>query len=221
MKAPSDQSLDWKAPLELPLTPNVGQVGFSLALDGAGQPVLAYANETTSGFARCTGDCNGTSGQWTAQGGPSSDYFDSAIGSDGPGQLRVGVRGLMTGPALALGAGGKVIIGLTASAHAFGGECGTGSAAAITRSFLMWTLEPRRSPRRARVARDQPARRRPTAAHLHACSDRRSARAALGHAPRSGYSTTTPLDSSTVAWRRPPALFSAVKRRFLGPGLGG
>jgi len=43
---------------------------------------------------------------------------------------------MYTGPALALAAGDKPIVALTAGSKAFGGQCGTGSTFIETNSFL-------------------------------------------------------------------------------------
>jgi hypothetical protein len=127
---------NWKPPLLPPLAPAAADIGYSLALDGSGNPVLAYASLTSSAISRCTGDCTTTSGIWSTVPGLTSDDLDAAFPVLPPASCVSGAWQFYTGPALALGAGGKPQVALTASSKAFGGQCGTGSASIETDSFL-------------------------------------------------------------------------------------
>jgi hypothetical protein len=126
----------WKPPLLLPIAPDAAGVGYALALDGGGRPVLAYADIGSSAVSRCTGDCSTTAGLWDTARGLGAADLDAAFPVTVPASCISGSWSMYTGPALALGPGDKPIVTLTAAFKAFGGQCGTGSSAIDTSSFV-------------------------------------------------------------------------------------
>jgi hypothetical protein len=111
-------------------------VGFSLALNSSGLPTVAYLGDSASGYLSCTGDCTATSGTWQAVVGVSAGDLNQLFPATVPASCTSALWGIYTGPALALDASGKPAIAVTAQARGLGGQCGTGSAAATTDTFL-------------------------------------------------------------------------------------
>ena len=126
----------WTPPLMLGIPANFASVGFSLVLDTGGRPTVAILADTTSSFARCTGDCTGAAGTWTLTAALSVSNLNAAFAPTVPAGCTSASWGMYVGPTLALDATGKAVMGVTANAKAFGGSCGTGSLATTTRSFL-------------------------------------------------------------------------------------
>jgi hypothetical protein len=128
---------NWQAPLSLPIAAGAANVGFSLALDSGGRPVVGMLDDTTSGIARCTsGDCGGASGLWQVGPGPDVTLLNAAYPPTVPASCLTTSWGMYVGPSIALAPNGNPVLAFTASASAFGGACGNGSAATITSSFL-------------------------------------------------------------------------------------
>jgi hypothetical protein len=127
----------WTSPIVVP-GPAAAEsdVGFALALDGAAQPTIAFLGDQASGYATCTGDCTGASGLWNVFADVSADYLGGAFAPTVPASCTFDAWGMWLGPSLALDAQGKPIVAVTAQAKAFGGQCGTGSTAVTTDSFL-------------------------------------------------------------------------------------
>jgi hypothetical protein len=126
----------WQAPLLLPITPNAANDGFDLRLDASGRPIVAFLNDTTSALARCTGDCAGTTGLWQVTAGADVSFLNTAFPPTVPASCLSASWGMYVGPSLAIAPNGNPATAITAQAKAFGGQCGTGSAATITSSFL-------------------------------------------------------------------------------------
>jgi hypothetical protein len=125
----------WKAPLLLPIAPGAAEVGYALALDSGGRPVLAYADLASSAISRCMGDCTTTAGLWTAMPGLADTDLNRAFPVTVPASCISGSWGMYTGPALTLTAD-KPIVAVTAGSKGFGGQCGSGSTYIETGSFL-------------------------------------------------------------------------------------
>jgi hypothetical protein len=127
----------WSAPVVIP-GPGGGEseIGFGLALDSAGQPTIAFTGSLQSGYITCTGSCTGTTGVWSTYPDVSSTYLTGNFPVTVPAQCNGVGWGPWLGPALALDAQGRPILSITAQAKGFGGQCGTGSLAITTDSFL-------------------------------------------------------------------------------------
>jgi hypothetical protein len=126
----------WKTPLLLPIPSGAADVGYALALDSGGRPVVASAKLDTSALTRCTGDCTTTAGLWQTVAGLGTSDLNAAYPVTVPISCISGSWSLYTGPALALAPGDKPIVALTAGSKAFGGQCGSGSTHIDTVSFL-------------------------------------------------------------------------------------
>lgn len=127
----------WKVPLLPPIPPDAASVGYALALDGGGRPVLAYAGLSSSAVARCTStDCTTSSSLWQITPGLATADLDAAYPVTVPAGCVSGSWSMYTGPALALSPAGKPMVALTAGSKAFGGQCGTGSSFIETSSYL-------------------------------------------------------------------------------------
>jgi hypothetical protein len=126
----------WGQPLLPPIPAGSANVGFGLALDATGGPVIATLSDTASATVSCTGNCSTPSGLWQPANGPSVAYLDSVLPPTVPAGCASASWGMYLGPALALDPAGTPVLGITAQATAFGGSCGTGSLATTTQSFL-------------------------------------------------------------------------------------
>jgi hypothetical protein len=127
----------WKPVLLPPIAPDAASVGYALTLDGTGNPVLAYASDSASAVTRCTGDCTTTAGMWQTTAGLGAVNLNASFPITVPASCVSASWSFYTGPALTL-AGGKALTALTASSKAFGGQCGTGSTAIETNSFVVF-----------------------------------------------------------------------------------
>jgi hypothetical protein len=114
----------WLPPLLLPIAPDSAPVGFAIALDAAGNPLLAFAGDTASAITRCAGECTTPSGLWDTQPGLSAQDLDAGFPITPPASCEWAGWSFYTGPALTL-LDGRPVIGLTASAGAYGGQCAT------------------------------------------------------------------------------------------------
>jgi len=126
----------WLPPLQLGIPANFASVGFSMALDAGGRPTVGILADTTSSFARCTGDCTGAAGVWSLTAAVSVSNLNAAFPPTVPASCTSASWGMYVGPSVALDATARPIMVFTANAKAFGGACGTGSAATMTDSFL-------------------------------------------------------------------------------------
>jgi hypothetical protein len=127
----------WTTPVLVPApAADESEIGFALALDTAGQPTIAFVGAAASGYATCTGDCTGAPGAWNVVPGLSAEYLTGNLPPTVPASCTFDAWGMWMGPSLALDAQGRPIVALTAQAKAFGGECGTGSSAITTDSFV-------------------------------------------------------------------------------------
>jgi hypothetical protein len=75
-------------------------------------------------------------GVWQGAAGLSVTDLNRAFPPTVPASCLTASWGMSSGPALALDARGKPLVVLTAAGKAFGGQCGTGSMATSTHSFL-------------------------------------------------------------------------------------
>jgi hypothetical protein len=125
----------WKTPLLLPIAADVAQVGYALTLDKNDNPVLAYADDSSSAVSRCTGDCTTTAGLWQTTRSLGAVDLNANFPITVPASCISTSWSMYTGPALTL-SGDKPIVALTAASKAFGGQCGTGSAAIETDTFV-------------------------------------------------------------------------------------
>jgi hypothetical protein len=107
-----------------------------MVLDAGGRPTVGILADTTSSFARCTGDCTGAAGVWALTASVSVSNLNAAFAPTVPAGCTSASWGMYGGPSVALDASGRPVMGFTANAKAFGGACGTGSAATMTDSFL-------------------------------------------------------------------------------------
>jgi len=126
----------WKAPIQPPISPDSTNLGFGFVLDGAGEPVVATLSDTVSAYLRCTGDCTGLSGQWQTTTGVTDVNLDGWYPTTVPASCVSTSWNMYQGPDLALDPLGTPVLAFTAQAKAFGGDCGTGSSATTTDSFL-------------------------------------------------------------------------------------
>lgn len=126
----------WTSPLPLAVAPNSGDLGFDLVLDSAGRPILAYLNDTTSGYASCSGNCTSPTGQWQVVTRVDVSDLNQQFPPVVPASCRTASWGMYSGPSLALQPGNKPVIAITAGSKAFGGACGTGSSHTTIRTFL-------------------------------------------------------------------------------------
>jgi hypothetical protein len=128
---------NWTTPILVPAPAGSdSDIGFALALDGAGRPTIAFATGTTSGYARCTGDCTGTSGLWSLSADVNAMYLDAAYPETVPATCTGDAWLLWMGPALALDGQARPILAVTAQVYGVGGQCGSGSSAITTDSFF-------------------------------------------------------------------------------------
>jgi len=127
---------NWTLPLQLGIPANFASVGFSMVLDAGGRPAVAILADTTSSFARCTGDCTGAAGVWTLTAAVSVSNLNAGFAPAVPASCTSASWGMYVGPSVALDSASRPIMALTANAKGFGGACGTGSAATMTDSFL-------------------------------------------------------------------------------------
>jgi hypothetical protein len=126
----------WKQPLQAPISGAAATVGFGFALDRAGQPAVATLNDFGAAFWRCTGDCTSVGAQWSAAPVVTVSDLNSFLPPTVPAGCLSASWGMYVGPDLAFDPVGKPVITLTANVKALGGDCGTGSAAITTDSFI-------------------------------------------------------------------------------------
>jgi hypothetical protein len=126
----------WKPPVAPPLAPDSANVGFALAVDDNGETVVATVSDTASILARCSRDCAGLTGKWQFAPGVSVDDMNAWLPPRVPASCSGASWGMFVGPGLALDPHGTPFVAFTAYAKGFGGECGTGSAATMSDSFL-------------------------------------------------------------------------------------
>jgi hypothetical protein len=127
---------NWSPQATLPIPTQSGSIGFDVALTPGGQPVVAFASDTTSGFAACS-DCNGPLGHWTLFPGLSAAYLNAYDAVPPPASCTSTSWFLVKGPALAIDLQGDVLTGVIAEAKAFGGQCGSGTLGFGLESFLV------------------------------------------------------------------------------------
>jgi hypothetical protein len=118
------QRSSWLPPLLLPIAPDSASVGFAMVLDATGNPLLAFAGDTGSAITRCAGECTSPAGRWDTQRGLSAQDLDAGFPITPPASCEWAGWSFQTGPALTL-LDGRPVIGLTASAGAYGGQCAT------------------------------------------------------------------------------------------------
>jgi hypothetical protein len=128
---------NWRPAVLPPIAADAAQVGYAFLLDGNEKPLLAYAGDSASGVTRCTGDCTTTAGIWQSTPGLGSSDLDDNYPIIVPASCISGSWSFYTGPALAL-VGDRPIVALTASSKAFDGQCGTGSTAIETNTFVVF-----------------------------------------------------------------------------------
>jgi len=130
----------WSELWPLPIPAESGNVGLGFALDSQDRPVVGYVSDLASGYAACTQDCTSTSGQWHVASAITVDDLNHAVPPTIPASCLSASWLMYTGPAFALDAKGAPLLAVTARAKALGGDCGSGSMATTTGSFL--TLRP-------------------------------------------------------------------------------
>jgi hypothetical protein len=126
----------WKPPVAPPLAPDSANVGFAFALDDNGRTVVATVSDQASTLARCSQDCAGPTGQWQFAPGVRVDDLNTWLPPTVPATCLGASWGMYVGPGLALDPHGRPFVAFTAYAKGFGGECGTGSQATTSDSFL-------------------------------------------------------------------------------------
>jgi hypothetical protein len=126
----------WKPPVAPPIAPDSAKVGFALALAGSGETVVTTVSDTATTVARCTRDCAGLAGQWQLTPGVGVSDLNARFPPTVPAGCLSASWGVYGGPGLAFDANGTPVVAFTAHAKAFGGDCGTGSQATMTESFL-------------------------------------------------------------------------------------
>jgi hypothetical protein len=114
----------------------LGTLGIDLALDRNGEPIVSTLDDVTSRYATCTGDCTGTTGQWRVTPVVDVGGLNSTLPPVVPASCSGATWGMYVGPSLALDPLGRPVVSFTANVKAFGGQCGTGSSATTTDSFL-------------------------------------------------------------------------------------
>jgi len=124
----------WLTPMTLPVAAGSAEVGFTLVLDAADNPLLATAAATSSAISSCSEACTSSAGQWLTTPNLTSELLDAAFPIAPPPTCEWAGWSLYAGPALAL-VGGRPITGITASAEAFGGQCARSVGEAQTTSF--------------------------------------------------------------------------------------
>lgn len=127
---------NWSLLSPLPIPPQSANVGFAFALDASDQPVIAYVNDSGSGYASCSGDCTSPSGTWQDAASISSEYLRQVSPPPVPATCFSSAWQMYTGPAFALDAQGRPFVGVTSRGIGLGGQCGTGSGSAKTGAFL-------------------------------------------------------------------------------------
>jgi hypothetical protein len=123
----------WKPAVAPPLAPDSANVGFAVAVDDNGGTVVATVSDTASTLARCARDC---AGQWEVAPGVDVPYLNAGLPPTVPAGCLGASWGMYAGPGLALDPHGTPFVAFTAYAKGFGGECGTGSQATTSDSFL-------------------------------------------------------------------------------------
>jgi hypothetical protein len=127
---------NWSLLWPLPMPAESANVGLAFALDAEDRPVVAYVSDLGSGYAKCSGNCTSTSGQWEAVATIGVDGLNASVPPTVPASCLSASWLMYTGPAFTLDARGEPLLGVTARAQALGGECGSGSMATTTGSFL-------------------------------------------------------------------------------------
>ena len=126
----------WKPPVAPPLAPDSASVGFALAVDDSGETVVATVSDEGSTLARCSRDCASLTGQWQMAQGVSVPDLDTRLPPRVPASCLSASWGMYGGPGLAIDSHGTPLVAFTAYVKAFGGECGSGSQATTSDSFL-------------------------------------------------------------------------------------
>jgi hypothetical protein len=111
-------------------------VGFGLALGDSGETVVATVSDQASTVARCIRDCAGPTGHWQVTPGVGVRDLNTWLPPVVPASCLNASWGLYVGPGLALDPHGTPLVAFTAQAKGFGGQCGTGSQATTSDSFL-------------------------------------------------------------------------------------
>jgi hypothetical protein len=127
---------NWQILSPLPVLPESANVGFSIALDASDRPSVAHVSDFSSGFLRCTENCTSVSGVWEGTAGISTEALNQAVPPTIPASCLSASWMMYTGPAFVLDGQGNPIVGVTGRAKGLGGQCGTGSLATMTGSFL-------------------------------------------------------------------------------------
>jgi len=89
-----------------------------------------------SAYATCSGDCTTPAGQWQVHPSPTTADLGAAFPTLWPASCTGAIWQMWNGPSMALDALGRPFLSFTAQSKGVGGECGTGSAAITTTSFL-------------------------------------------------------------------------------------
>jgi hypothetical protein len=126
----------WKPPVAPPLAPDSANVGFALAVNDSGETVVATVSDAASALARCSQDCAGRTGQWQFAPGVGVDDLNTRLPPTVPAGCLGASWGMYAGPGLALDLHGTPFVAFTAYAKGFNGDCGSGSAATTSDSFL-------------------------------------------------------------------------------------
>jgi hypothetical protein len=126
----------WSQPLQLPLAPGGANIGLRLVLDHAGNPTVGVLNDLKSATLRCPGDCANPATGWERADGVGTSDLNSALPPLKPASCLSASWGMYVGPDVALDAFDKPIVVFTARAVGLGGQCGTGSLAITTDSFM-------------------------------------------------------------------------------------
>jgi hypothetical protein len=126
----------WQPRVLLPIAPDSANVGYVVVLDGADNPVLAHATDTTSAVWRCAAGCTTSAGGWEAGSVLTGEDLGAGFPITVPQSCEQAGWSMYTGPALTL-VDGQPVSALTASANAYGGECEQG-ATLDTVSFVQF-----------------------------------------------------------------------------------
>jgi hypothetical protein len=126
----------WNPAVAPPLTPDSASVGFALALNDTGQTVVATVGDSGSSLARCLRDCAGPTGTWQMAPGVGVPDLEARLPPTVPASCLSATWGMYGGPSLAVDPKGTPLVAFTAYVKAFGGDCGTGSLATTSDSFV-------------------------------------------------------------------------------------
>jgi hypothetical protein len=126
----------WNPPVAPPLAPDSASIGFALAEDDSGGTVVATVGDAGSSLARCLRDCASLAGQWQKAPGVGVPDLESRLPPTVPAGCLSATWGMYGGPSLTIDPHGTPLVAFTAYVKAFGGDCGTGSRATRSDSFL-------------------------------------------------------------------------------------